>query len=37
MMVISNSEEYSDIGVLNLGEVKQNNDILIIRPAIKNQ
>lgn len=37
MMVISNSDEYSDIGVLNLGEVKQNNDILIIRPAIKNQ
>ena len=37
MMVISNSEEYSDIGVLNLGEVKQNNDILIIRPVIKNQ
>ncbi|WP_278571292.1 beta-glucoside-specific PTS transporter subunit IIABC [Fusobacterium ulcerans] len=37
MLVISNSEEYSDIGVLNLGEVKQNNDILIIRPAIKNQ
>lgn len=37
MMVISNSEEYSDIEVLNLGEVKQNNDILIIRPAIKNQ
>ena len=37
MMVISNSEEYSDIGVLNLGEVKQNNDILIIRSAIKNQ
>lgn len=37
MMVISNSEEYSDIGVLNLGEVKQNNDILIIRLAIKNQ
>ena len=37
MMVISNSEEYSDIGVLNLGEIKQNNDILIIRPAIKNQ
>lgn len=37
MMVISNSEEYSDIGVLNLGEVKQNNDILIIRPAIKDQ
>jgi PTS system beta-glucosides-specific IIC component len=37
MMVISNSEEYSDIEVLNLGEVKQNNDILIIRPAIKDQ
>lgn len=37
MMVISNSEEYSDIEVLNLGEVKQNNDILIIRSAIKNQ
>jgi len=37
MMVISNSEEYSDIEVLNLGEVKQNNDILIIRSSIKNQ
>ena len=37
MMVTSNSEEYSDIEVLNLGEVKQNNDILIIRSAIKNQ
>ena len=37
MMVISNSEEYSNIEVLNLGEVKQNNDILIIRPAIKDQ
>lgn len=36
MMVISNSEEYSDIEVL-LGKVKQNNDILIIRSAIKNQ
>ena len=37
MMVISNSEEYSDIGVLNLGEVKQNNDILIIRQGNENQ
>lgn len=37
MMVISNSEDYSDIEVLNLGEVKQNNDILIIKSAIKNQ
>lgn len=37
MMVISNSEEYSDIEVLSLGKVKQNNDILIIRSAIKNQ
>ncbi len=37
MMVISNSEEYSDIEVLSLGKVKQNNDILIIRSSIKNQ
>lgn len=37
MMIISNSEEYSDIEVLNLGEVKQNNDILIIRHVVENQ
>lgn len=37
MMVISNSEEYSDIEVLSLGKVKRNNDILIIRSSIKNQ
>lgn len=37
MMIISNSEEYSDIEVLNLGEVKQNNDILIIRHVVDNQ
>lgn len=36
MMIISNSEEYTDIEVLDLGEVKQNDDVLIIRPAIKN-
>lgn len=36
MMIISNSEEYSDIEVLNLGEVKQNNDILIIRHVVEN-
>ena len=37
MMIISNSEEYSDIEVLNLSEVKQNNDILIIRHVVENQ
>ena len=37
IMVISNTEDYSDVKVLNLGKVKQNNDILIIRQGNKNQ
>lgn len=37
IMVISNTEDYSDVKVLNPGKVKQNNDILIIRQGNENQ